>query len=190
MPISVNVGGVWKTPSQVAVNIGGVWKNALSMYVNVNGTWVLCFGGLSPLNNSTSGYLREFVFPSGQETLGATQSTSWVVGREVEILSTGMYQFSGTVWMYLTGGVAYGGWAKNWNQTHTIITQAANSNGSWDSAYLSTLTVSANAGDKIQLMLMVTTASCYALGQMKKAWCWYTNPYSTDEPFPITRTLN
>lgn len=37
--LKVNVGGVWKTSTDVKVNIGGVWKTVESIKVNVGGVW-------------------------------------------------------------------------------------------------------------------------------------------------------
>jgi hypothetical protein len=38
MPISVKVGGIWKTVSAVKVRVGGTWKTAVA-YVRTGGAW-------------------------------------------------------------------------------------------------------------------------------------------------------
>jgi len=39
MPVSVKIGGVWKTASAVYTKINGAWKNASDMPVKVGGVW-------------------------------------------------------------------------------------------------------------------------------------------------------
>lgn len=39
MPGLVNVGGSWKTVSNISVNVGGSWKAVNSAFVNIGGTW-------------------------------------------------------------------------------------------------------------------------------------------------------
>jgi len=39
MPVSVKVGGVWKTATSVYNKVGGVWKTASDMPVKVGGAW-------------------------------------------------------------------------------------------------------------------------------------------------------
>ena len=35
----VNIGGAWKTVSDMKVNIGGAWKSVSAIKVNIGGTW-------------------------------------------------------------------------------------------------------------------------------------------------------
>lgn len=39
MPVSVKIGGVWKTATNVYTKIGGVWKTASDMPVKIGGVW-------------------------------------------------------------------------------------------------------------------------------------------------------
>jgi hypothetical protein len=67
MPISVNVGGTWKTVDVSKVNVGGTWKDVSSVHVNVGGVWkeVVAASSLSVVLTATtdSVYGTDFTNP-------------------------------------------------------------------------------------------------------------------------------
>lgn len=56
MPVSVKVGGVWKTATNVFNKVGGVWKTASDMPVKIGGVWktgILASGAFESIATAT-----------------------------------------------------------------------------------------------------------------------------------------
>lgn len=76
MPVSVKVGGVWKTAAAVYNKVGGVWKTAADMPVKVGGVWktgILASGAYEPIatitGNGSSGTITFSSIPSTYASL-------------------------------------------------------------------------------------------------------------------------
>ncbi len=71
MPVSVKVGGVWKTATNVYNKVGGVWKTASDMPVKVGGVWktgVLIQGAYESIATVTLGSTGTVTFSSIPQT--------------------------------------------------------------------------------------------------------------------------
>lgn len=76
MPVSVKVGGAWKTATAVFNKVGGVWKTAADMPVKVGGVWktgILASGAFESIATATgtgsSGTITFSSIPSTYKSL-------------------------------------------------------------------------------------------------------------------------
>ena len=77
MPVSVKVGGAWKTATNVYNKVGGVWKTAADMPVKVGGVWktgVLIQGAYESIATFTgNGTASSYTFSSIPQTYKSLQ---------------------------------------------------------------------------------------------------------------------
>ena len=83
MPGLVNVGGSWKTVSNISVNVGGSWKAVNSAFVNISGVWKpwgglpvtpskgFIVGGYQDASGTKLNFVRKITFSSGTWSSGA-----------------------------------------------------------------------------------------------------------------------
>lgn len=102
MPLSINVGGVWKSLSDCKVNVAGVWKQAQEIYCNVGGTWKSVWQFLKVWVSSGDMDNQRYQL-SGFGTMTAGVSA----GGKYSTSSTTLYAtcaiYNGTTWTGVTG---------------------------------------------------------------------------------------